>query len=693
MFKFKINLFLTFVLACSTAVANKLPHIVYLLIDDLGYANVGYNSYLHGATDPETPNIDKLRNESGVDLTSYYTYKFCSPTRSSFMSGRLPYHVNSENHPPPMAGGGVPVGMTTLADQLRHGGNYRTHQVGKWHCGMSSPDRLPVARGFDTSFGYLSGAEDHFKKIRSGFIDFWRDTGPSPTNGTTYAATLYTQEAQRIIENHAVEFANRPLFLYQAYQIMHGPNQAPASCINKFPASMYKPRRMCNAMMSALDDSIGQVVGSLKSSGLWNNTLLIFSADNGGPQDHANNWPLRGSKGSDFEGGVRVTAFLAGGWLSKTRRSTKITGTTGTTDNTDSTGSTGSTGRTKITGLFHIADWWATLSAMAGAPMEDAKAAAHNLPSVDSLDMSAMIIGTNATSPRLELVLSHAKSDQESGKVGGSGFIAMIQGTKYKLVRGNQGNGAFPAPRMPNASSSAVAVACGDGCLFNLDADPNEHIDLALVSSYADILSHLQERAKVHDTTFFQSNGSMKADPAAKAAAKTRGGWWGPWKANGTDAGGRVPGPSPGPSPGPPPSKGVFLKFVNVLNAHPELCLTTPELHKASHAELGACDHDSKWTNTGTAVQSASMQLSKARFLRQSPTSNCTLGNTIQLGVDGGSGLIVTRLEGDVLREVSCGSETSLCVGWGEVSGSGASLKLVACTDAAAKGWTAVSAV
>ena len=184
-----------------------------------------------------------------------------------------------------------------------------------------------------------------------------------------------------------------------------------------------KRSRACNAMMSACDDAIGSVVDELRAQGMYANTLIIFSSDNGGPQDHANNWPLRGSKGSDFEGGVRVAAFVSGGFVLH--------------------GSPTAT----IPGLMHIADWWATLSAIAGAPPVDTMAAAHpGIPSIDSIDMSAMLSGANATSPRTELVLSSLAPLEGAG----AALIMVIDGVKWKLVRGSQGNGAYPSPAMPN---------------------------------------------------------------------------------------------------------------------------------------------------------------------------------------------------------------------------------------------------
>jgi arylsulfatase A-like enzyme len=130
--------------AGPTAAAPHKPHIVYFLVDDLGFSNVGYNNRPN--PEPLTPHIDAL-HDGGAELTNYYVYRFCSPTRSSFISGRLPYHVNQENHPPASPGGGVPLEMTTIADKLNASG-YLGHQIGKWHCGMSCTGHLPVHRGF-----------------------------------------------------------------------------------------------------------------------------------------------------------------------------------------------------------------------------------------------------------------------------------------------------------------------------------------------------------------------------------------------------------------------------------------------------------------------------------------------------------------------------------------------------------------
>ena len=127
-----------------------------VVISRLSFVTVGFHN-----DEPLTPTIDSLAR-GGAQLDRFYTYHVCSPTRSSFLSGRLPIHVNQYNHPPPVPGGGVPPEMTTIADVLNKATPpYKSHQIGKWHAGMSRSEQLPVNRGFNSSLGYLSGAEVH----------------------------------------------------------------------------------------------------------------------------------------------------------------------------------------------------------------------------------------------------------------------------------------------------------------------------------------------------------------------------------------------------------------------------------------------------------------------------------------------------------------------------------------------------
>ena len=143
------------------------PHLVVLLADNVGWANVGFHMPPHA--DPReyhTPHLDDLA-AGGLELERHYTYKFCSPSRSAFLTGRLPFHVNVYNDDPTRPGAGVPAEMTMLPRHLQRAG-YATHFVGKWHVGMTSASaHTPRARGFDTSFGYFHSTNSYYDMTRA----------------------------------------------------------------------------------------------------------------------------------------------------------------------------------------------------------------------------------------------------------------------------------------------------------------------------------------------------------------------------------------------------------------------------------------------------------------------------------------------------------------------------------------------
>ena len=177
------------------------PHIVMMLIDDLGWGSLQYNGNPHS---PRTPKIDRLV-ASGVRLDRAYAYKYCSPTRCSLLSGRLPIHVNTDNNADlPFAG--IPAGMTTIAERLTAAG-YECHMAGKWHAGFASPALTPHGRGFKTSLGYFHADEDHWTQIfpgpasgicenvtggTGGVVDLWDTDEPAHgENGTEYGDRKY----------------------------------------------------------------------------------------------------------------------------------------------------------------------------------------------------------------------------------------------------------------------------------------------------------------------------------------------------------------------------------------------------------------------------------------------------------------------------------------------------------------------
>ncbi len=308
----------------SHAAANAAkPHLMFLLVDDWGWANVGYH---RNGTDKEvvTPNIDDLV-KNGLELDQHYAYKFCSPSRCSLLSGRLPIHVNDENVEPDIHNPldkqsgyqGIPRGMTGIAEKLKLAG-YATHQVGKWDAGMATPDHTPQGRGFNTSFCYFHHQNDYYTEVmgncnNTDVVDLW-DTGKPAygVNGTgkdRYEEALFKDRVLDVIAKHD---PSTPLFLYYAPHIVHDPLEVPQDYVDKFSFIDDLDRQHYHAMVNYLDDVIGEVVTALKDKGLWDNLLLVTSTDNGGPLyigGGANNFPLKGGKMSDWQGGIRGNAF------------------------------------------------------------------------------------------------------------------------------------------------------------------------------------------------------------------------------------------------------------------------------------------------------------------------------------------------------------------------------------------------
>ena len=162
----------------SIASTGRLPHIALVLADDYGHGNIGYNRRAEAGTakaEVHTPNLDGLA-DSGVILSNHYAYKFCSPSRSALQSGRLPVHVNMENTgvtvmnaDDPVSGfAGIPRNMTTIAWRMRDAG-YTTHAVGKWDCGMATPEHTPLGRGYESWLGYYQHANDYWSKMSTLF--------------------------------------------------------------------------------------------------------------------------------------------------------------------------------------------------------------------------------------------------------------------------------------------------------------------------------------------------------------------------------------------------------------------------------------------------------------------------------------------------------------------------------------------
>ena len=285
------------------------PNILLILTDDQGYHDVSY----YGTEDIRTPNIDQIA-ASGMRFDNFYANApVCSPTRASLLSGRFPDVVGvpglirfrKENN-----WGYLNPKTVLLPVELKKAG-YHTAIIGKWNLGLESPS-LPNEHGFDFFHGWLEDMMDDYWIHRRNGNNYMR-INDKIIDPKEHATDLFTQWSVDYIKKQAKE--EQPFFLYLAYNAPHFPVQPPKEWLDKVKLrepGINEKRAKLVALIEHMDNGIGQVIKALKESGQYENTLIIFTSDNGGHlPSMANNGPARDGKQSMYEGGLRVPTCIA----------------------------------------------------------------------------------------------------------------------------------------------------------------------------------------------------------------------------------------------------------------------------------------------------------------------------------------------------------------------------------------------
>lgn len=454
--------------------AVERPHVVFFLIDDQGFNDMGPNS-----TDLSwaTPRLEELAR-GGVRLTRYYTMHLCTPARAALLTGKYPHHTGMQHS---MISANEPWGLPLdeiLAPEIARRRGYRSVMVGKWHLGHYKEAYTPLRRGFDEFFGFFSGFQDHFSHVSeitccdldgSGCWYDLRD-GRRPVTGREGEYTLFAlrDEARRIVADY--DASSAPLFLYFAASTVHMPVEPPTEVIQgKFAARLRQipnaRRRAFAAATVATDEVAGALVDALRSKGMWNLTVFVCASDNGAqPQVIAagSNYPLRGMKGYYFEGGVRTHALIHSRLL-------------GIDD--DPSRSNAAT----YDGLFSVVDWLPTLF----GPQ----------PGIDGVDHWAhLVAAAKAAKPppaarssvvvNVDLVVCDANATAAECEAGASSYAtgALILNQSFKLLRNVQWLPVWPVPKTDDLLRNDTYFDWFDSTVedfvFDLDNDPTETTNL-----------------------------------------------------------------------------------------------------------------------------------------------------------------------------------------------------------------------
>ncbi|KAH0999948.1 hypothetical protein HUJ04_008182 [Dendroctonus ponderosae] len=435
-------------------VTQQPPHIVFVVVDDLGWNDVGF----HGSNQIPTPNIDVLAY-NGIILNSHYVQSYSTPTRAALLTGKFPMRLGMQGPSISAAEKKALPEQKILPDYLKEVG-YETHLVGKWHLGQSRWNETPTFRGFDHHFGFYNSYTSYYDYLSTwtfndhdytGF-DLRKDGLPMFEETGKYATDLFTDYTVETILNHD---AAKPLFVMLSHLGVHTANkgkplEAPQEAINKFKHIADANRRTYAAMVSKIDDSLGAIIGALNKKNMLQNTIIAFISDNGAPTigdfpNWGSNFPLRGLKDTLFEGGIRSVAFI---WSPLLVQSARVS-----------------------TDLMHVTDWLPTLFTAAGGDI-----------SILDPEMDGTSLNGSFTEYYGNIVMEDIETQQyNTSATHDSPAGSIINTIHYTPLRAEayEGLRRLSVVKCTAAKKNPCDPASGAVCLYDIPSDPCEENDLA----------------------------------------------------------------------------------------------------------------------------------------------------------------------------------------------------------------------
>lgn len=454
------------VMACthSSVQAQAGPkkfNFVILFADDMGYGDLG----VYGHPTIRTPNLDRMAAE-GQKWTNFYVgSSVCTPSRAALLTGRYPLRSGMESSVNrvlfPNSVNGLPASEVTLAEQMKKAG-YSTICVGKWHLGHKE-QFLPTKNGFDSYFGIpYSNDMDNVVPFRgqNGYMEFWKSEARKDIKSFNVPLMRNTSIVERPADQHTItkryteesvkfikDNKNGNFFLYLAYNLPHVPLFASKDFEGKSPRGLY------GDTVEEIDWSVGQIINALKANGLAENTIVVFTSDNGPwlimNDEGGSAGLLRNGKGSTWEGGMREPCIM---W------------------------SPGNIKPAVVTGIGTTMDLYTTFSKMAGVPIPADRV-------VDGIDLTAVLL-EGRESPRKDMFY--------------------YRGDRLYAVR----VGDYKAHFITQDAYAPQVTEHPIPLLYNLSIDPSEQYDVA--SSHPDIIAKIREVVKLHSDKMVKGADMLK---------------------------------------------------------------------------------------------------------------------------------------------------------------------------------------